>query len=189
MYKLYTDKTEIFECDIKLSGAAIKDSKARLVIESEDLTLLFSGDISESGKCKVPVKKLRNLLDENTKGNIKLEVIAEDTYFVPWESEFLIETSKKVTVEVKSQKTKPVIKESKKMVEVSGIKEITISERKHVINILKLLLKEKINIKNLSIKKNKLNNIIAEYKKENPIKETQTNKVVEKVVKVLAKKR
>ncbi len=65
MYKLYTDKTEVFECDIKLSGASIKNSKARLVIESEDLTLLFSGEISESGKCKVPVKKLRNLLHED----------------------------------------------------------------------------------------------------------------------------
>ena len=189
MYKLYADKTEVFECDIKLSGASIKNSKARLVIESEDLTLLFSGEISESGKCKVPVKKLRNLLDEDTKGSIKLEVIAEDTYFIPWESEFLIETSKKVTVEVKSQEVKPVIKESKKMVEVSGIKEITISERDHVINILKLLLREKINIKNLSIKRNKLNNIIAEYKKGNPIKEKQTRKVVEKVVKVLAKRK
>ena len=75
------------------------------------------------------------------------------------------------------------------MVEVSGIKEITISEREHVIIILKLLLREKINIKNLSIKRNQLNNIIAEYKKENPIKEIQTKKVVDKVVKVLAKRK
>ena len=189
MYKLYTDKTEIFECDIKLSGASIKNSKARLVIESEDLTLLFSGEISKSGKCKVPVKKLRNIFEEDTKGKIKLEIIAEDTYFVPWESDFEIETSRKVTVEVKSQNKKPVMKESKKMVEVSGIKEITISEKEHVINILKLLIKEKINIKNLNIRKNKLNNIIAEYTKQNPIKENQTNKVVDKVVKVLAKRK
>lgn len=189
MYKLYTDKTEIFECDIKLSGASVKDSKARLVIESKDLTLLFYGEISESGKCKVPVKRLKNLLGENTKGNIKLEIIAEDTYFVPWESDYTIETSKKVTVEVKSQSPKSIIQGSEKLVEVSGIKEVTVPEKQHVINILKLLIKERINIKNLKIKKNKLNNIIAEYTKANPIKKSQTDSVVDKVVKVLAKRK
>ena len=32
MYKLFTDKSELFECDIKLQGASLKKSKARLVI-------------------------------------------------------------------------------------------------------------------------------------------------------------
>ena len=29
MYKLFTDKSELFECDIKLQGASLKKSKAR----------------------------------------------------------------------------------------------------------------------------------------------------------------
>ena len=43
MYKLYTDKQEIFECDIQLEGASLNNSKARLVIETTDLSLLFKG--------------------------------------------------------------------------------------------------------------------------------------------------
>ena len=87
MYKLFTDKTELFECNIKLEGASLKKSHARLLIESEseDIALVFKGTITTDGKCKIPVKKLKGLLPENTGGNIKLEVIAEDTYFTPWE--------------------------------------------------------------------------------------------------------
>ena len=88
MYKLYTDKIENFEAKIELSGASLKQSKARLVIESADFDLMFKGTITSDGNVKVPVKQLRGLIDENTKGTIKLEIIAEDTYFVPWESTF-----------------------------------------------------------------------------------------------------
>ena len=62
-----------------------------------------------------------------------------------------------------------------------------ISERQHVMNILRLLIGEKINIKNLSIKRNKLNNIIAEYASNNSI--LNKKGVIDKVVKVLAKRK
>ena len=100
-YKLYTDKQETFECDLFLEGADLKESSARILVETKDLTLLFPGEINEDGNCKVPIKKLKGLLDEKSEGNIKLEVIAEDTLIEPWQSEFVVETSKKVTVEVK----------------------------------------------------------------------------------------
>jgi len=189
MYKLFTDKTELFECNISIEGASLRNSSARLIIESNDVNLLFNGKLDSSGKCQVPVKKLRGLLDENTKGNIKLEVIADDTYFVPWESDFSVETSKKVVVEVKSQKGN-LITESKPKVKVSGIKEkITTSERKHVVNIMKLLVKENINLKNLKVKRNKLNNIIATYIAKNPLTENKKNKVIKGITEVLIKKK
>ena len=190
MYKLFTDKSELFECDIKLQGASLKKSKARLVVETSDYALMFNGSIYNSGKCEIPIKKLKGLIEEDTTGNIRLEVIAEDTFFTPWESDFEVETSKKVTVEVKSQHKKPRLSESTgPMVKVSGIrqKKISLSERQHVINILRILIRENINIKNLSIKRNKLNNIIAEYISKNPVK--QKRKVINKVVKVLSKKK
>ena len=177
MYKLYTDKQEIFECDIQLEGASLTNSKARLVIETTDLALLFKGTINSEGKCRIPVKRLKGILGENSKGTIKLEVIAEDTYFTPWESDFEVETSKKITVEVKSQTFKKPIVEAKV--------KITNSEQKHVINLLKLLIKENINIKNISYKRNKLNNIVATYLKENTIKNTED--VVSGVLKRLQK--
>ena len=185
-YKLYTDKIENFEAQIKLTGASLKKSKARLVIESEDFNLLFNGKITSDGKVTVPVKRLRGLLEENTNGKIKLEVIAEDTYFVPWESEFKVQASKKVTVEVKSQSDR-VIKENKVMAKVLSQQKPTLSEKQHVINILKMLIKENINLNNIKIKRNKLNNIIAEYIKDNPIE--KKTPIIEKVIKVLDKRK
>jgi hypothetical protein len=145
---------------------------------------MFNGSISTSGKCEIPIKKLKGLIEEDTTGNIRLEVIAEDTYFTPWESEFEVETSKKVTVEVKSQTFKKPIVEAK--VKVKG-NTITESEHRHVINLLKLLVNENINIKNISYKRNKLNNIVATYLKENTVKNTE--KVINGVLKKLQKKK
>lgn len=83
-YKLYTDKQEVFECEVAVKNASLKNSVARLVVESENLDLVFKGKIND-GKCIVPIRKLKGILDENTKGNMSLEVIVEDTYFKPWE--------------------------------------------------------------------------------------------------------
>ena len=186
MYKLFTDKSELFECDIKLEGASLSKSKARLVVETSDYSLLFNGEISSKGKCGIPIRKLKGLIDENTTGNIRLEVIAEDTFFTPWESDFEVDASKKVTVEVKSQTTKKPIVEAKVKVKVKNEKP-TITEKDHVINLFKLLIKEDINVDNISFKRNELNNIVATYLKENTVK--NTGKVIDGVLKVLEKKK
>ena len=119
-------------------------------------------------------------------GNIRLEVIAEDTFFTPWESDFEVHASKKVTVEVKSQTTKKPIVEAKVEVKVKNEKP-TITEKDHVINLFKLLIKEDINVDNISFKRNELNNIVATYLKENTVK--NTGKVINGVLKVLEKKK
>jgi len=184
MYKLFTDKTELFECSISLQGASLKESKARLVVETPEYSLLFKGSISKSGKCEIPIKKLKGLIDENTSGNIRLEVIAEDTFFTPWESDFEVNASKKVTVEVKSQTTKKPIVEAKVKVKVKN-KKPTITETQHVINLFKLLVKDDINVDNISFKRNELNNIVATYLQENTVK--NTDKIIHGVLKVLEK--
>ena len=194
MYKLFTDKAELFECDIKIEGASLSNSVARLVVETSDYSLMFNGKISSTGKCEIPIKKLKGLIDESSKGNIKLEVIAEDTYFTPWKSEFEIEASKKVTVEVKSQQ-KPIIESKGPKVQVANIKEtkkvktkrISESEKRHIINIMKLLIHENVNMNNLSIKKDKLNKVIATYTQFKPINESSKSNVINGVLNVLAK--
>ena len=183
MYKLFTDKAELFECNISLQGASLKKSKARLVVETPEYSLLFNGNISKGGKCEIPIKKLKGLIDEDTSGNIRLEVIAEDTFFTPWESDFEVETSKKVTVEVKTQTTKKPIVEAKVKVKEKP----TITEKQHVINLFKLLIKEDINVDNISFKHNELNNIVATYLQENTVK--NTSKVMNGVLKVLEKQK
>ena len=186
MFKLFTDKAALFECDIKIEGTSLSKSTARLVVETNDYSLMFNGKISTGGKCTIPIKKLKGLIDENTKGNMRLEVIAEDTYFTPWKSNFEIEASKRVTVEVKSQSNKKVIKENK--IQVSNVKQqITKKEVNHVANILKLLVRENINMKNLHLKKNRLNKIVATYTKYKPLNENKKS-VIKGVLKGLYKK-
>tara|TARA_B100002051_G_C16492842_1_gene513806 strand:- start:222 stop:773 length:552 start_codon:yes stop_codon:yes gene_type:complete len=119
-YKLYTDKQETFECKIHLEGASLSKATSRILVETSDLKLMFEGTIDKDGNCQVPIKKLRGLVNENDKGNIKLEVIAEDTYFMPWESDFEVDTSKKIKVEVKQQ-NKPVIQNSKPKMTIKGV--------------------------------------------------------------------
>ena len=61
------------------------------------------------------------------------------------------------------------------------------SEQQHIVNLFKILVKENINIKNISYKRNKLNNIVATYLKENTIKDTE--KVISGVLKKLQKEK
>ena len=187
MYKLFTDKTELFECDIKVEGTSLSKSKARLVVETSDYSLMFNGSIDSNGKCKVPIRKLRGLIDESTNGNIRLEVIAEDTFFTPWESNFEIQKSKKVTVEVKTQHNKPIIKESK--IKVSNVKNtISKKETNHVVNILKLLVRENINLDNLKLKKDRVNKIIAVYNRYQPLPEDNKSKIIDGILEGLGNK-
>ena len=164
-YKLYTDKQETFECDLFLEGADLKNSSARIIVESDDLTLMFKGKIDEKGNCKVPIKKLKGLLDENTTGDIKLEVIAEDTLIEPWQSDFVVSTAKKVTVEVKSQGNKKPIKE------VSSKPQVKIKSVKNYSNPINEMVKV--------LKKNgmTLSKVLKDKKKIAPILENYSNKV------------
>ena len=180
MYTLYTDKQELFECSISLEGASIKNSQARLIVESDNLNLLFKGTIDSNGKCSVPIKKLKNLLEESTKGKIRLEVIADDTYFTPWESDFEVETARKVTVEVKTQTNKNTIAEAKTGVVVRDIK-----VGDHVQNLSKMLVKENINVHNMASNKVKLNDVIASYLKTNKISNGEKGRIIEGIIQTL----
>ena len=112
-YKIYTDKNENFECEVSVKNASLKGSITRLIIESSDgLNLVFNGQLN-GDKCIIPIKRLKGILDENTHGKMHLEVIVEDTYFRPWESDFIVEEHTSVKVRVNEQKqssNKPIVK-------------------------------------------------------------------------------
>ena len=122
MYTLYTDKIENFKCTVDVEGAALSETKVRLVLQSDKLNLLYEGDIDKSGACSIPVDKLKNILSEGETGTMRLEVIAEDTFFIPWEDDFEVKTNKRVTVEVLGS-TKQPIKENKIKVSVTPKKD------------------------------------------------------------------
>ena len=98
MYTLYSDKKNIFECDIQLEGASLSQAFARVIVEGGGLNLVFNGHITKDGNCRIEMPKL-NMVNEG--GEMKLEVIAEDMYFNPWNSQFELKKSKSITVEVK----------------------------------------------------------------------------------------
>lgn len=190
MYKLFTDKPETFQCSIELQGASLSKSKIRLVVESTDLTLLFEGKIDNKGKCSVPIKRLNGLLNESSKGVMKLEVIAEDTYFTPWKSDFIVETSKKLTVEVTSQ-NKPVIKDiNTPQIIVSEISKPKvenkpISSKKnidHTDNIMKYLIKEGFTITNLNKRKERLTKILESYQKVYILNDSERSKLISEII-------
>jgi hypothetical protein len=187
MYKLFTDKTEIFECKVKIDGASLSNSHARLIIESEDLNLLFKGKIDADGNCKIPIKRLKGILPESMKGEIKLEVIADDTYFIPWKSEFSVDASKKVVVEVKSQDAELILENTPKVsvtdvkspepdIETKPNSDISKVIKEHVVNLMRLLLREDISIDNIVFKKNKANSIISTYLDSQKVKLTESAK-------------
>ena len=160
-YKLYTDKKEVFECKLHLEGASLSDSSARIVVESNNISFLFPGKIDKDGNCKVPIKKLKGLLDENSKGKIKLEVIAEGTLIEPWDSDFIIETSKKVKVEVKEQNTstKKSLTQTKPNVIVSEVKK----DFNPVKNMVTVLSENGITLKTVVKNKQKITPILENY--------------------------
>ena len=184
MYKLYTDKQEVFECDLFLEGADLKQSSARLIVESKDLTLMFKGTIDDKGNCKVPIKKLKGLMSENTTGDIKLEVIAEDTLIEPWQSDFIVDTAKKVKVEIKSQKqSKPQIKESTKpQVKIKNIK----NDLNPINEIVQFFKENNITIQKVLTDKKRIVSILEKYSNKIEYK-GGTKKFIREVIKKLPK--
>jgi hypothetical protein len=166
LYKLYTDKSDTFECEVSVKNASLKNSIARLIVESDGVCLAFNGKI-EDGKCIIPIKRLKGLLDENTTGNMHLEVIVEDTYFAPWKSDFIVEehTSVKVKVNENTQSS------NKPIVQVKYNPKQKTHEKKNISTPIKeiSLICEKFGVRKNNIKKKKYDfyQILKEYFKSN----------------------
>lgn len=177
-YKLFIDRNEDFECEIAVKNASLKNSIARLIVEAIDgPTLVFKGSI-QGEKCIIPVKRLKGLLDENTKGKMHLEMIVEDTYFRPWEENFIVEEHTSVKVKVNEQKQssgKPIVElKSVSIKKKENIIKPLISEKKGINTYIPkkeiIIICEKFGIRknNLKNKQNDFKQIIKEYFKSNP---------------------
>tara|TARA_R110001599_G_scaffold44855_1_gene133129 strand:- start:21 stop:497 length:477 start_codon:yes stop_codon:yes gene_type:complete len=157
MYTLYSDKKNIFECDIQLEGASLSQAFARVIIEGDDLNLVFNGTITKEGNCKIEMPKLKIL---EGSGNMKLEVIADDMYFNPWESNYELKKSKSIRVEVK-QPTQNVITETKAKVKVNVVK-----EQKEVKKPIKRVVKTKNTIKESKFTKQDLKDLLLKLRSQ-----------------------
>ena len=168
-YILYTDRKENFSCDIALEGAKLNESFARIILETKDINYVFNGSIDASGKCEIPIRALKGLMDVRDSGNMVLEVVADDTYFRPWESNFIVDAHTKLEVKIneQSQPSKPKIQvyvNAKKDIikeEKPKPKKLTITEAvKDMSNILD---KNKISKKNFSKNKQIAQKLFVEY--------------------------
>lgn len=185
MYKIYLDKPENFECDVAVKNASLKNAFARVIVESaEGLNLMFRGEL-KNGKCIVPIKRMKGLLEENTSGKMHLEVVVEDTYFKPWEDEFTVEEHTQVKVQVKEQ-----AEPSKPMISVSAPKQIIKDPPKRIERDDRLfeiaLVMSKFGINKSNIKTSKradFKQILREYFTTNQITDPQVqNKLIKEVV-------
>lgn len=170
-YKIYTDRNENFECEVSVKNASMKDSIARLIVESDNNpTLVFNGVI-KGDKCVIPIRRLKGILDENTRGKMHLEIIVEDTYFKPWKSDFVVEehTSVKVSVTEQKQYSKKPIVEVTSLINtfkpLPGIKDNYLLPKKQIANICERFGISKNNLKN---RKEDVVQILKEYFKTNP---------------------
>jgi hypothetical protein len=169
MYTITLDTAKNFECTLKIQGASLNKSKVNLVIESNDMDIRCRGTITEKGKVNIPVKKLKGILEENSKGKMYLEVIAEDSYFTPYKTDYITELSKKVN-----------LKENVKITEVNQtvIANVTTNHPENIINILK---ENNVDIFNIS-HKSKSTQLIQSYIVKNNIKKEEYNKLMEQIL-------
>lgn len=178
-YTIYLDKEETFECEVSIKNASIKDSSARLIIESDDINLVFFGTVSKD-TITVPIKSLKKYFTESDKATIKLEVIVENNLVTPWESELLFDSYNKVEIkEIKNVKTKPLIeikiKEDKKQHLEAKTKEIeqkVVTESKKSTKSLKQKLLESVNDQ---IKKIQVDGKLNKEEKKELIKKLLSN--------------
>ena len=161
-YKIYLDKEETFECEASIKNASYKNSSARLIIESEDVNLVFFGNVDKN-TITVPIKSLKKYFTESDTAKIKLEVIVENQLVTPWESEVEFDNYNKVEIkEIKNIKQNPLveIKVKEEQKEVVVEKEQSVESPKQ--NLLKNL--------NEEIKKIKSNGKINKEAKKELIK-------------------
>jgi hypothetical protein len=124
-YTIYLDKDETFECEASIKNASYKNSSARLIIESNDINLVFFGSVDKD-TISVPIKSLKKYFTESDKATIKLEVIVENQLVTPWESEVEFDSYNRVEIkEIKNVRSKPLIE-----VKVKEEKKVVVEEKK-----------------------------------------------------------
>lgn len=148
MLKFFTDKEQIFNCEINIYGDSYKNATPRLVLtDSNNKNVFFEGKI-EAGKCIIKVPALAEM---SGKGKVQLELVIDTGLFIPWKSEFEINSS--ITkIEVKNVEIKEVIQPVKKKVkEIKKIREQIVKKssklfRENIIKDNKILIVELLNV-------------------------------------------
>lgn len=188
MQKFFTDKSKVFECNLSIDGAALNETKARLILEfPNNRNLMFHGKISANGKCEILVPALKEL--KESKGNAILEVIAESTYFESWKDKFELKTDKKVQIEV-VETEKPIMVEEVKPIVSVIIKETEkpkVLKEENIVNVdtysqfKKYLRENKIGFNSIIKTKQSFINVLHDFKSKNIVNDDGIKNIVEGV--------
>jgi hypothetical protein len=163
MYKLFTDTDKQFTAEVDVQGAPLSECKARIILESENINLLYNGTIDKSGKCNVNIGRLKNVLKESDSGKLKLEIIAEDTLFTAWETNFVVDTKKKVSINEVIDSDSKMAKESEP--EIASVKvKVNVEEDKEIDLTKHIKILENEMIKRKIDSRDKFNTLINTYR-------------------------
>lgn len=92
---------------LTVEGTTSSPARCRLLVEKDDMTLMFNPNYFKNNEVSVTIPALKNVLKEG-ECNLSLEVIVEDKYFVPLTMKGYLEKSIEVIAESKSiTKSKP----------------------------------------------------------------------------------
>lgn len=123
MYVIDSGKSGVFKCNIQLEGVLNTNTSCRIIIESENYALMFPGKI-EGNECEITYPVLKSVINEQSEfDKIKLEVIAEDTYFCAWESNLTLKQPKTAVVNTESITSPTKLKDTPRVSKVSVIVE------------------------------------------------------------------
>jgi len=123
-YTIYLDIDENFQCEAKIKNASYKNSKARLIVKNEDVSLIFEGKVDKES-INIPIKSsvVNKLFEETDDATATLEVIVESTVVEPWTSEVKFDKYNKIE-----------ISEVKNVVTSSPIVEVSMPKKENVIS-------------------------------------------------------
>jgi hypothetical protein len=102
---LTLDNNNELTFQISIEGSSPAESSCRFLIEGEDMSFVFPGEIEKDGIVHVNIPPLEKILKEGTY-NSGLEVIVDDRVFVPLTLRTNFEKSVTVTAEAVSRKRK-----------------------------------------------------------------------------------
>lgn len=92
----YRDKPNNFSCGIKINGASLSESKARLILAFPNKSVMFNGKISSKGEVSIDIPAIKESHDS---GQATLEIIADSMLFEAWKSQFNIKSQRNIQVE------------------------------------------------------------------------------------------
>ena len=114
---LMIDEENELTFQVQIEGTRPGAAMCRLMLESKDMSLAFEGN-STGDEVSVTLPPLDHVLKEGTY-DMTLEVVVDDRFFEPLKLQGSFEKRLKVTAEAVTVKTKPKVRTSASLVEVS----------------------------------------------------------------------